>query len=298
MRTDNTYYLGIDGGATGTDFALSDSYDNIIRELRMPPSNPFDRGMEEAQTVLLEGIMKITEGIDHEKICLFAGLSGGKTGGNAVLFNSFFSEFGFKKVSCDSDTANAVAVALKGRNGVVSIIGTGNSTCVSHDGKYEIIGGHGYLFDKGCSAYDLGLSALSAAFRVEDGIAKEGTLSALVKDKCGQNMNSIIHDLYSKSSKALVASFGPLVFTAAQFGDEDACRIIRSSAKSLSEYILCGLNKLGDETAPAVLVGGMTHFESQIRPLLENYTGLDDTRLIFCHENPVKGALYLAKNLK
>lgn len=290
-------YLGIDGGATGTDYAIADENDNIIRTLRTSPSNPFDIGMDAACEVLRKGIGEITDGLDRGGITMFAGLSGGKTGGNRERFNEFFSSFGFRHSDCDSDTANAVAVALKGANGVVSIIGTGNSTCVYRDGTLELIGGHGYLFDKGCSAYDLGLSALNEAFRARDGIIPETVLTRLVAVQCGGNPDNIIRELYS-NGKALVASFGKLVFEAADEGDERAKEILSDSARSLSAYIMLALERLNKKDRRAVLVGGMTHFEDAIRPLVEEFTGLGSDSLEFCHEKPIYGSLFLAKQLE
>ena len=62
------YYLAIDGGATKTTFALADNSGNIIRTIRLGPSNPFDLGFSAASEVLDECIRKITDGISFRKI--------------------------------------------------------------------------------------------------------------------------------------------------------------------------------------------------------------------------------------
>ena len=63
-----SYYLGIDGGATKTTFALADNSGKIIKTLKLGSSNPFDLGFLVASAVLDEGIRKITEGISFRKI--------------------------------------------------------------------------------------------------------------------------------------------------------------------------------------------------------------------------------------
>ena len=290
-------YLGIDGGATGTDLALEAEDGSRLRQLRLPPSNPFDIGMERAQAVLSDGIGEICAGLDRSRIYLFAGLSGGKTGGNVQSFLSFFEGFGFRRAACDSDTVTAVAVGLKGKNGLVAITGTGSAICVARDGETEIVGGHGYLFDKGCSGYDLGLAALRESFCAADGIRPPSLLTDLVNEACGGQVSDRIHDFYN-SGKALIASFAPLVFRAAAQWDLSAQRLIAESAAALAALIRAGAARLAEEDRRIVLVGGMTHFETQIRPPLE--AALADTgwELSFCREKPIAGALFLARALK
>ena len=57
------YYLGVDGGATKTAFALADEDGNIISELVLGPSNPFDLGFEAASEIIAKGINEITANI-------------------------------------------------------------------------------------------------------------------------------------------------------------------------------------------------------------------------------------------
>ena len=66
--THPAYYLGIDGGATKTVFALADADGNIINKLTLGPSNPFDIGYDRATELLTEGINKITANIHKRKI--------------------------------------------------------------------------------------------------------------------------------------------------------------------------------------------------------------------------------------
>ena len=71
------YFLGIDGGATKTTFALADRNGVILKKVVLGASNPFDNGFSAACEVLSEGIMEVSSGIHKRKISLFAGISGG-----------------------------------------------------------------------------------------------------------------------------------------------------------------------------------------------------------------------------
>ena len=62
------YYLGIDGSANKTTFALGDRNGKILQKIVLGPSNPFDIGISGATAVIDEGIKLITSGINKRKI--------------------------------------------------------------------------------------------------------------------------------------------------------------------------------------------------------------------------------------
>ena len=53
------YFLGIDGGGTKTDFALTDSEGNLLSRVILGASNPNDVGISAVQDVLLRGIIEV-----------------------------------------------------------------------------------------------------------------------------------------------------------------------------------------------------------------------------------------------
>ncbi len=97
IKHETSYFLGIDGGATKTDFVLANANGDIIRKKRLGSTNAFDIGLNAAKALLTEGINDICRGISIRKISMYAGLSGGTSGNMRQIFGEFFNSFGFNK---------------------------------------------------------------------------------------------------------------------------------------------------------------------------------------------------------
>ena len=168
IKHETSYFLGIDGGATKTDFVLANANGDIIRKKRLGSTNAFDIGLNAAKALLTEGINDICRGISIRKISMYAGLSGGTSGNMRQIFGEFFNSFGFNKALSGSDANNILSAGLGNRDGVALIMGTGSSAFIQKDGKVYRAGGLGYLFDGGGSGYDIGRSAIKYACMQED----------------------------------------------------------------------------------------------------------------------------------
>lgn len=289
-----SFYLGIDGGATKTAFALSDEAGRVVRTLELGPCNPFDMGMNAAQAVLEKGIKEICDGIPIRKVSLFAGISGGGSGGNKEILAEFFEKFGFSRVQNDSDAENAVAVGLSGENGIAVIIGTGSIVYVSDGAVRHRVGGYGYLFDNAGSGFELGRNAILSALFSNDQSGEATMLSELVQKKLGATPLEKLSDIYLYG-KPFIASFAPLVFEAASAGDGVAKKILETCYGALARQIRAGRKKMtGKEKVKVALVGGLTRYEAVIRPILETALKGDAVTLDFCRRAPVEGALFLA----
>ena len=69
-----SYYLGIDGGGTKTEFLLQDKDGNTVRQIILGASNPNDVGMEKCQKILELGITEVCDRIDKRKYPCLRGL--------------------------------------------------------------------------------------------------------------------------------------------------------------------------------------------------------------------------------
>jgi dihydroorotate dehydrogenase electron transfer subunit len=149
------YFLGIDGGATKTEFVLCDANGKTVSTYKLSSCNPVDIGIEYSKAILREGIKAVCKDIPIGTVSVFAGISGGITGTNQKEINNFLSSFGFSAFNNGSDIENAISVTLGKENGIVAIMGTG-SVLFAIDGKERRrIGGYGYLFDNGGNGYDI-----------------------------------------------------------------------------------------------------------------------------------------------
>ena len=292
---DSAFYLGIDGGGTKTAFALADESGRIIKTLRGSACNPFDVGMKRSQEILEAGIKEICTGISLRNVFVFAGISGGITSGNQIIFQTFFEKFGFARARCDSDIENAIGCGLRGKDGIAVILGTGSVVSVLKDGTRSLIGGNGYLFDESCSGFELGRDAIAAVLRDYDGSGVKTRLTPLLEKACGGSVPGKLADFYA-GGKTYVASFAHVVFEAYAEGDATAERILRERVRLLAVQIRSALGHFDPKTpVPTAIVGGITHFAKTLEPLLlGELKDNKNMRLCFCQAEPVEGALFLA----
>lgn len=233
------YFLGIDGGGTKTAFALADPTGTILRSFRLEPCNPFDVGIENAKTVLKNGISQICDGIPLSSVVLFAGLAGGKAGNFADTFADFFNEFHFAASQIGSDNENIIAAGLHGRDGITMIMGTGVCSYVVKNNTYHRVAGWGYLFDEGGSAYNIGRDALSKYFSACDGSGEETSLSRRIEEMTGDNPSVLLNDLY-EGGKKVIASYARLVFEEAEKGDTVSLAILHRNTDYLRQTVWNG----------------------------------------------------------
>lgn len=287
------YLLGIDGGGTKTEFLLTDLNGKEINRVILAASNPVNAGIENTKAVLENGIFQVCEGIDRGSVSAFAGIAGGISGNNKALIKEFLSGFGFGAFDCGCDADNAIETALKGKNGVAVIMGTGIIAYSMLDGKRHRIGGRGYLIDKGGSGFHFGSDALNSAFEYIDGRGGSKLLLQLVEARLGKPLAESVADIYSGGA-AYIASFAPAVFDAFEKGDREAKKIIDINTAEAAKIIrtACEFSN-GKE---AVICGGLCRKQDILKPYLIEHLGKEYS-LTFSDEPPINGAVFLAKSL-
>lgn len=289
------YFLGIDGGATKTEFVLTDTAGNVLCRHFEGSCNPVDIGMEAAQKVLDVGIRATCKGIPMRKISLFAGISGGISGNNKEIFHDFFAKYPFAQFENGSDAQLIVAAGLGESDGIAVIMGTGSVAFVQKDGVMHRIGGLGYLFDNGGNGYCLGRDVIRAAICAEDGSGEETVLHRLATEKIG-NASSMaaLSDFYALGKRG-IASFAPLAFAAADMGDRVAKKILRRNMKEIAVLLATGRKKLGAGTVKAVFVGGLTkRWDILLPDILDQLPEKECYDLSVYQGRAVNGALALA----
>ncbi|MBQ7838967.1 MAG: XRE family transcriptional regulator [Lachnospiraceae bacterium] len=285
-----SYYLGIDGGGTKTEFLLQDKDGNTVRQIILGASNPNDVGMEKCQKILELGITEVCDRIDKRKISLFAGLAGASDNGKVI--REFLDEWGFGRCRCEGDKESAMEMALGGKDGLVVILGTGVIGYAQKSGERKRIGGWGYLLDSGGSGYNLGRDALESALRSLDGRSRTTQLLPLIEEKLQKPLPNAIAEIY-KGGKRYIAQFAPLVFDACEQGDSTAEEILEKNMRQVAEIIEAGLDYLNDSNAPVVLCGGLCHQQKALDRVLSKL--LKGIPIQYLTDPMVNGAVLLAK---
>ena len=283
--------IGIDGGGTKTELVLCQENGQVLRCLKAGPTNPNDIGLAEALERLGQAIAQLSA--DQKNCFLFAGLSGVATQTRRrEITQALRQKFPDFTIDCAGDMVIALSSSLLGEDGAVVIAGTGSIGYGKKEGHIYRVGGFGYLLDQGGSGYDLGRDAFSAALEAGDGRGASTLLRDMLTERLGQDPEEAIGIVYEKG-KPFLASFAPLVFQAAEQGDEIARQILFRNTKALQRLIEALAKQMGVPLTVVAAGGIFGHFP-QLKPFLSLPK---EVSLVFPCRPPVFGAIVEAARL-
>jgi len=227
------------------------------------------------------------------------------TGGTGVALEFLPSLIPVDHLKAESDSVAALASGAFGGPGVALISGTGCVTFAQNaQGKQVICGGWGFLLGDEGSGYWIGLQAVKAANKAQDGRCKQSPLTELVLEKLGvTDMREAQAKIYNDQiSRPQIAELARLVMDQAHAGDPLACAIADQAASELFLLVKATCLKAGfsapDEKV-IVVTGGVMHPETPVyRKFVELAArDLPDYRVVSPHFPPVVGAYFLALQL-
>ena len=282
------YYIGIDGGGTKTEFVLTDANGTVISRALKEGTNPNDKGIEGAYSVLRNGIKELLQGkqIPSQSVYIFAGISGAGVGENAKRLQEKL-QTEFPRVELQSDTMNALEICLNGADGLAVICGTGISSIISVEDKTKTVGGYGYLFEDGGSGYAYGRDAVKAALRYEDGVGEYTLLYEYLTKSLGRGVRASLGEMLAKG-KFFIASHCPLVFEGYRNGDEVCKAIVEQNVRHTLSLIKEALGIYPKANPRIGFTGGVSKIPEFQAFMKEN---LKDYEVYFCEEQPVIGAV-------
>ena len=201
------------------------------------------------------------------------------------------------------DSVAALYAATQGKPGIIVNSGTGSFAAgINQAGEYVRVGGWGYLIDDKGSAFDIGMKAITMAFRMTDGRTPRTKLIPLLKRGVGVKRFDEILDLIYANRMGVeeIARMAPLVSKAAS--NDNVCRqILKEAGISLGELACAAARRLKMTNHPFQLatVGG--GFRSG-RYLLEPFTSrvrVEYPRafIITPKNEPARGAYLIATKL-
>ena len=296
---ESVYYLGIDGGGTKTELALSDPEGKIVSRLFMDGCNPNTVGIERTKRIIEDGIIQACKDVPLSSVVVYAGIAGCASEIYADEIKTMLEKMSFAAFDVGSDNNNIVAAGLGNNEGITMILGTGICSYVVKKEETKRIAGWGYLFDNGGSAFHIGRDVINAYFSAYDGTGEETTLVKRIKETSKCSNEEFIKNLYSGGNK-LVSSYAVYAFEEAKKGDRVSVAIIKKHVAEISRLIRASLSHFSDynEKIPVILGGGLTN-QSLLLPYLMEELGEDIKRcdIQVLKVPPVDGALELAKSL-
>lgn len=295
FREEPSFYLGIDGGGTKTKFLFTDAKGNVLNSLVLGACNPVSVGFDTCFSVLEEGIKKVCGGVPYGKISVFAGIAGGSVGNNRGELTAFLEKFRFSKIGAGNDGENIVGAGLRGKDGIVAILGTGSVVFTTQKETIQRIGGYGHFLGDCLSGSAIGAACLKAVFREMDGCGGITAMTGPVRERVGENVSVALSVLYQQD-KAYMASFAPILFEAAKAGDEIALEAIEENVREFAGLLAAALQRfpLG-QPVPVVLAGGITRYRDLfLDRLIELVNDPRMEKIEILNAEPVVGALLRA----
>lgn len=278
-------YLGIDGGATKTEFVAVSSEGTVLKRIIKVGCNPNDIGYAKTEELIFDGVREICVDFPSLKT-VFCGIAGISTGNYKDRLEERFGKyFPQLKVRIKTDAFNLFAMADGVDMSVIS--GTGSVVFVRRGEDYRRIGGWGHLLDNAGSAFDIGRDALRQALFEEDMKQKSSVMSKLLLKKL--NTDSVwehINVIYSEG-KPYIAGLASVVFDAYREGDKNAVSIIDKNVKALAELLNAGVNIYGAKPVAIASGGIFEHYSDIMRSHIKKYS---DVELMIIDLPPILGA--------
>ena len=248
-------FIGIDGGATKTEFILFTDEGEIVKRIVLGGCNPNASGIKQSFATLKSGIDSLL-GVRHDVAGVFAGISGYFSGNNSELLEELFSKtYPLLNVTLSGDIVNVFATATNLDNCIAVICGTGFSIYCKTKDHLRRVGGWGYLLDDIAGGYGIGRKALIAALSERDGFGTPTLITKLVEEKLGSEVWKNIDKIYA-GGDSFIASFAPIVFEAYKAGDKCSSQILESYTKSVADLLEFSLSNF-DCGDTVVLAGGL-----------------------------------------
>ena len=295
FREDASYFLGVDGGGTKTKFMLTDKVGTVLRELTLGACNPTSVGIEKSITVFHDGIKQICNDIPFGKVSVFIGSAGCGIEDNQKIIYERLKMLNLSNLKIGSDAENIISAGLRGKDGVIAILGTGSIIYTSNQDERHRIGGYGHFIGDTMSGSELGRACLEAVFSDIDKSGPKTVLTEKVTAIKGNDVSKILADMYSEG-KTYMSELAHLVFDAADQGDAVACAILDRNIERLAKQLSVALSFLPqNDVFPIVLAGGITNFSKQFVDILKSKIASKNLSYIkTLTEDPVVGAVLLA----
>ncbi|MBU2887556.1 ATPase [Gilvimarinus agarilyticus] len=229
-------YLGVDGGGTKCRAILVDQENRVIGEGNGGPANPY-HGVPRA----LESIVNATDNAlrsaglkPEDKSRVVAGL--GLAGVNVPSLYTIVKQWDHPYYAqyLTTDLHIACIAAHNQIDGAVIVSGTG-SCGFAHVGNDTLtLGAHGFpLGDVGSGAW-MGLECIKAVLLDSDDLGPKTAMTELVAEQLQARGIMIVERLNGAKSSDY-AKMAPLVFAAAEQGDEIALSIVHEGAGYLTD---------------------------------------------------------------
>lgn len=262
--------LGIDGGGTSTKAVLATTQGAVLGYGQAGPSCTDDVSIDSTRKNIRSAVDQAWFAYGQEARpadAAFLGIAGVVTEADCAIIQEIATSVNLADadfIGFDHDVRIALAGGLALQPGIVLIAGTGSSCYGSNSAGFACrVGGWGYLLDDVGSSYYLGVEAMRAIVRSEDGrLGHTALLEPLMRVLGINDIQEIITRLYSpRMRKIEIAGLAPLVLDIAQQGDAIAQKIVLNGQNGLAHLVEIAAQRLAfqPEDVLVAVIGGVAH---------------------------------------
>jgi glucosamine kinase len=218
MQTNIKYFIGVDGGGSGTRVVVTDLNRQVIAEAEGAPS-ALGQGIEQAWRSIMDTIA-LALATEKLKVPMLSecAIGLGLSGANNIIWKNEFllRNPGFKNISLDTDGFTTLLGAHDGLPGVIVAVGTGSVGMVlKNTGERIAVSGWGFPAGDEASGAWLGMKAASLAQKTLDGRRPPSALTNLILDFCGSTTDEFLTWLGNAKQNAF-AQLAPFIFATAE----------------------------------------------------------------------------------
>lgn len=257
------FFIGVDGGGTGTRVRLAGADGTELAQAHSGPSG-LAHGIANAWTAIGEAVAKAfaQAGVSHPPLGVMA-IGLGLAGVHNKLWAAQFSAAnpGYAALRLENDGFTTLIGAHGGEPGTIVAIGTGSvGQALLPDGEQREVGGWGFPAGDEASGGWIGLRAINHIEQVIDGRRPSSAFAQAVIDACGGGRDAIQVWL-GQATQTSYAQLAPIVI--AHAATDDAARAFLIDAGGEVASIAHALDPSG--TLPLALCGGLG---APLRPYL------------------------------
>ena len=292
-------FIGVDAGGTKTAVLVADGERIIARATGAGGAVRAGRALQAASRITAAVRRALTDaGLLHGDVLVVGAAGVGREPERGELRGALRAERLAERIVVTGDLDIALEAAFGLEPGIVVVSGTGSvAVARATDGVIHRRGGYGWQMGDEGSGYAIGRTALIAIGRARDGRSPATTLTELVLSAGPvKSMDELVR-WSTTVEPGEVAGLAPLVFQAAERGDEIATQIIARAAHDLAELVASLVGSYGTSgPIPVVLAGGnLTPGRALRPPVVEELKKIPRLTVQDRPLEPAEGALALAR---
>ena len=290
------YIIGVDGGGTKTEAVAYDSNGTVLGTGYSGYGNLLiDK--EKGIYHIIDAIKQCLDPLGSEKcVSLYLGLAGIDSGMYQDELEKELQKFGIPYLIMN-DVKLAHVALLKGRDGILTISGTGSVSYGIKGDHLEMSGGWGHLLGDEGSGYWIVTQCLKKMIQDHEHMKQLSNLSLKILETLKIDSVPNIKTFVYSSTKGEIAALAPIIVKEAETGNEGAKKILEEAGIHLAAMTLRLYGKLRFESEVWIGMKGsiltqVTHVRDAFMAII--YSEIENVNMVDDHVSATIGAYYLA----